>query len=85
MLCEQVVVDGDIQVAADGVEAVVSLPWTVEIENSPTLVLSIPQGPSQHGLEVDATAAKVVIDARHFVLLRGGRLLVAAVTSRRCP
>ena len=74
----QVVVDGEIEIAADRVEAVVSFPWTVEIEDRPSLERSIAQH-LEDGLEVDAAAAEVVIDARDFVLLLRGRLRVAAV------
>ena len=74
----QVVVHGEIQIAADGVEAVVTFPGTVEIKYRPALVLSIAQH-LEHRLEIDATAAEVVIDARHFVLLLRRRLLVAAI------
>ena len=73
-----VIIDGEIQVPADGVEAVVAFPRAVDVENRPALVVPVAQH-LEDGREVDAASAQIVIDARHAVFLLRRRGGVAAI------
>ena len=57
-----IIIDGKIQVPADGFETVVALPRAVDVENRPALVVPVAQH-LEDGREVDAAAAQVVINA----------------------
>ena len=75
-----VIIDGEIQIPADGVEAVVAFPRGVEIENRPALVVPVAQH-LEDAREVDAATAQIVVDARHAVFLLRRRGIVAAIFS----
>ena len=74
----EIIIDGEIQVPADGIEAVVALPRAVDVENRPALVAPVAQH-LKDGREVDAPTAQVVIDARRAVFLLRRRGGVAAI------
>src|SRR5581483_5663884 len=74
----EIIIHGNVQVPADGVEAVVTLPRAVHIEYRPALEPPVAQHP-EDGRKVNAAAAEIVIDARHAVLLLRRRGGVAAI------
>src|SRR6266511_4290093 len=69
-----IVIDGEIHVSTDGVEAVVTLSRSIEVQHDPAFVVPVPQQ-FEDGREVDAAPSQIMVDARHAVLLlrrRGG-------------
>ena len=67
-----VIIHGEIQVPADGVEAIVALPRAIDVEDRPALVVPVAQH-LEDGRKVNAATAQIVIDARQAVFLLVGR------------
>ena len=80
----EIIVHRDIDVAADGVEAVIALARAVHVEHHPALEMLLAQH-IEHGREVHAAAAQIVIDATPACASPGSASRCCRDIWRRCP